>query len=685
MDRSILEKWHQSGLLGTTDLFLAELLEKLDGGGDPLLAVTVALVSRIKADGHVCLDLQMMSEKKSHYAAYQKFLEILPQEEEWRRRLRRCAVVGRPGDYCPLVLDDRSRLYFYRYWQYEKLLADAVIKRSAWDAGVVGYDRALLEKGLNRLFPDIDAGMDSDWQKIAAAVAGLKRFCVISGGPGTGKTHTVAKILALLLELHTADALRIRLAAPTGKAAAKLGESIQQVKATLDCPSEIRACIPEEATTVHRLLQARSGGAGYAFDCQDQLPVDIVVVDEASMIDLALMSNLTQALPDHAHLILLGDKDQLASVEAGSVLGDICDRRQVHGLSAPFRKDVEALTGQAIAYSEQKTGSRACIRDSIVHLVKSYRFVPDSGIGALSRTVNAGAAEAAIRLLRSGKDANIQWVPIDSVAAFFKQLKTAVLQGYRPYLNIDQPEKAIDAFQHFRILCAVTKGPFGVDSVNRFSEQVLQARRLIRLPVAGTGGWYPGRPVLITHNDYSLGLYNGDIGLALVDPQPFGNRQTAELNRSGTPGEDPDQADSIHAESQWHSETYGGDRTGGDAQSIQVLFGDSIERYRRIPAYRIGRCQTAYAMTVHKSQGSEFDQIHLVLPDTDSPIYNPGVGIYRHYPGPQEGLHLGPRAYIKVGDKTSDPAHLRFKGCTLVTWFGYLIRPNISWNLFCSR
>jgi len=620
MDRSILKKWHQAGLLGPTDLLLAELLEKLDGGGDPLLTVTVALVSRIKADGHVCLDLRMMSENKSHYAAYHKFFEILPQEEEWRRRLRRCAVVGRPGDYCPLVLDNRSRLYLYRYWQYEKLLADAVIKRSAWEAGADGGDRTLLEKGLNRLFPDTDAGMDTDRQKVAAAVAGLKRFCVITGGPGTGKTHTVAKILALLLGLYTTATMRIKLAAPTGKAAAKLGESIQQVKATLDCPPEIRACIPEEATTVHRLLQTRSGGAGYAFDCQNQLPVDIVVVDEASMIDLALMSKLTRALPDHAHLILLGDKDQLASVEAGSVLGDICDRRQAHGLSAPFSKQVAALTGQAITYSEQETAPQACIRDSIVHLAKSYRFVPDSGIGALSRSVNAGAAETAIRLLRSGKDETIQWVPIDSVKVFFKQLKTAVLQGYRPYLTVDQSEKAMDAFRHFRILCAVTKGPFGVDAVNRFSEQVLQARRLIRLPVAGTGGWYPGRPVLITHNDYSLGLYNGDIGLALVEPKPFGNWQTSEPTRWGSPGEDPDHADSIQTESQWHSQASGVHRSGGAAQSIQVLFGDTVERYRRIPAYRIGRCQTAYAMTVHKSQGSEFDQIHLVLPDTDSPI-----------------------------------------------------------------
>ena len=610
---SDLKKWHQAGLLGATDLYFAEFVAELDGGGDPLLPVSAALVSRYKADGHVCLDLRSVSEKNHYNEAYLAIIETLPPEPEWSERLRQCSVVGLPGDYCPLVLDKRSRLYFYRYWLYEKRLADVLKLRTIGDVTGEGYDPDLLRSGLDRYFPATGNDEKIDWQKIAAAVAVMKRICVISGGPGTGKTHTVAKILALLLEQPWPAKPRIKLAAPTGKAASKLGESIRMAGTTLDCSAEVRAAIPQEAATIHRLLQTRSGNRGFGYNEENRLPVDIMIIDEASMIDLALMSHLTQALPDRARLMLLGDKDQLASVEAGSVLGDICDRSNVHPMSSRFRQKIEYLTGQKITNGDQKTGSRSCLRDNIVQLVKSYRFDAKSGIGALSRAVKAGNADAAVRILHSGTDRSVRWIQIGSAEDFYHRLRDAVIQGYRAYLRIEQPIKALETFGRFRILCAVRKGPYGVESVNRFSEQILKEQSLISTTVHGPGGWYHGRPVMITQNDYQLGLYNGDIGLALNDSASAVNQRLSDKRTAGMTAVDPIQS---HLFASRMRSPY----DGVEGQGIRLILNDADGNRRSLPVYRIGSCETVYAMTVHKSQGSEFDDVHIVLPDTDSPV-----------------------------------------------------------------
>lgn len=613
MDFSDLKKWHQAGLISATDLYFAGFLAELDGGGDPLLPFSAALVSRHKADGHVCLDLRSLSEKNQHNTAYHAIIETLPPEPEWSERLRQCTVIGQPGDYCPLVLDKHSRLYFYRYWLYEKRLADALNHRSICDEPGEGYDPDLLRSGLDRHFPATGNGEGIDWQKIAATVAVMKRICVISGGPGTGKTHTVAKILALLLEQPWPATLRTKLAAPTGKAASKLGESLRMAGTTLDCSPEVRAAIPQEAVTIHRLLQTRPGNRGFGYNEENRLPVDIMIVDEASMIDLALMSHLIQALPDRARLILLGDRDQLASVEAGSVLGDICDRSNVHPLSSRFREKIEDATGQKIKNGVQKTGFRSCLRDNIVQLVKSYRFDAKGGIGALSSAVNAGNADAAVQILRSATDSHVRWIPVGSAENLYHRLMDTVLQGYRAYLRIEQPMKALETFGRFRILCAVRKGPYGVESVNRYSEQILKEHSLIRPPFPGTGGWYHGRPVMITQNDYQLGLYNGDIGLALNDSVSAVNQRVSDTGTAGMPAAGPMQA---HLPEVGMRPPY--DQAGG--QGIRVIFNDADGNRRSFPAYRIGSCETVYAMTVHKSQGSEFDEVHILLPDTDSPV-----------------------------------------------------------------
>ena len=258
---------------------------------------------------------------------------ICPKLGKWRKTIDANSVVGKPGDFRPLILDG-SRVYLYRYWDYERKLADILNERMGNDT--LSIDTPLLKDGLKRLFPAGKKG-ETDWQKVAAFTSMMKRFCVISGGPGTGKTTTVARILALLQEQAGSERLRIALAAPTGKAAARLQETIKSAKEKLNCSEEVKADISEEASTIHRLLGTIPDSPYFRHNAKNPLPADVVIIDESSMVDLALLSKLVQAIPIQARLILLGDKDQLASVEAGAVLGDICDTGNVDRFSGSFR------------------------------------------------------------------------------------------------------------------------------------------------------------------------------------------------------------------------------------------------------------------------------------------------------------------------------------------------------------
>ncbi len=261
-----------------------------------------------------------------------------------------------------------------------------------------------LRQQLDRLFPrSADAG--TDWQRVAACAAVQRKFCIISGGPGTGKTYAAARIIAILIEqaLHSGTAPAVALAAPTGKAAARLKEIIKKAKDTLTCGHEVMAALPDETFTVHRLLGPVPGTPYFRFNARNQLSYDIIVVDESSMADLALMAKLFQAVPAHAHLILLGDRDQLASVEAGAVLGDIGDTGTEHCYSPAFaRMTLECGGGEVPSATHEHP-----MADSLVVLQKNYRFGTDSPIGAVSQAIRAGDAEHALRLLRSAGDEDI--------------------------------------------------------------------------------------------------------------------------------------------------------------------------------------------------------------------------------------------------------------------------------------
>lgn len=552
--------------LKTLDIHFANFMEKLSGESSLEVWLAAALVSGNTREGNVCVDLSSVAEKALPGEEGSEKFVTCPELDIWCEALRKSRVVGFPGQHRPLILDERARLYMFRYWEYEKEVADFIKSRAEQDRGRV--DLALVRKGLEELFTqDVTGGVN--WQKVAAAVSMLKKFCVISGGPGTGKTTLIAKILALFLKVHPQDGLRIALLSPTGKGASRLQEAVKNAKRRLDIQEEILRAIPEQASTIHRLLRSIHGSPYFRYNAGNRLAVDIVVVDEASMVDLALVSKLMQAIPEHARLILLGDKDQLSSVEAGSVLGDICDTGRLHTFSKQLCLDLEELTGDKID-PEESTGPG--VRDCIVELRKSYRFGAQSGISAVSDAVNKGDAHLVIARLRDGKYGDIGWKELQSLPDFQRALEKTVLKEFEGILKLGSPYDAFERFSRFRILCALRAGPYGVAAVNATVERILRKRRLIR----GEGVWYRGRQILITRNDYELGLYNGDVGIVLEDPDK--------------------------------------------GEGLRVYFERPEGGLRHFHPFRLPEHETVYAMTVHKSQGSEFDRVLIILPDRDSPV-----------------------------------------------------------------
>ena len=526
----------------------AALLSRLGPHDPPIVGELAARLLSAGENGDVCLDLQQEPESQALITA-----------------LQQSSVVGAPGEWKPLILDAAGRLYLYRQWEAEHLLAGELIARAQGLREHV--DLEVLSGGLQRLFPLRNDG-SPDEQALAAATAVLKNFTVICGGPGTGKTTTVVKVLALLLE-QSETPLRIALTAPTGKAAARLRESISRARAALPCAPEVREAIPVETATLHRLLGANASGTSFRYGAERQLRVDVVVLDEASMVNLTLMQQLLSALPKKAQLIILGDRNQLASVEAGAVLDDICGAGEV-GRSPEFAALLAALlTGRGAPCG--CPDSPGGLADAIVTLRESRRFNAQGGIGSLCRTLNAGEGEAALQLLRSD-DPQVSWTDLPEPAALTTALADEVDAWVSDYLAAENPSEALRRFANFMILTALRQGPLGSLALNLALEQMLVRRQRI----ASNKLWYAGRPVMITRNAPAQDLFNGDIGLCLPDPAADG--------------------------------------------ALRVFFPTATGEVRGLAPLTLPAHETAFAMTVHKSQGSEFSRVLLVLPGQRSPL-----------------------------------------------------------------
>ena len=551
------------------DRHFADFLLRLEGTHDQRLWLAAALASNATQSGNVCVDLAAIAGKPIPVAdARTPGSTSAPDLSEWVTLLKQSAVVGTPGDFRPLVLDHANRLYLCRYWKYEQQVAKLLKQLAASD--LQDFDATALREGLSSLFPPQEPD-ELDWQRLAAVTAVLRRFSVITGGPGTGKTSTVLRILALLLSQPGHERLRIALAAPTGKAAARLKEAVKQSKETLAIAPEVLVRIPEEAFTLHRLLGFIPASGAFRHNGANPLPFEMIVVDEASMVDLPLMAKLLDAVSPEARLLLLGDRDQLASVEPGAVFGDICSVAEVAGWSEVFRESIKLYRLDLPA--SPVNGDRP-LQDSMTVLRRSYRFGTDSGIGQLSRSIQAGDGDAAIRLLSTKGLPDVVWEDVANSASMQNHLERWILEAYAGCLQAGSPEEAFALFARSRILCAVRQGPFGVAFVNNVAEDALAHKGLVR----SRGAWYRGRPVMMNRNDYQIRLFNGDIGVAWED----------------VPG----------------------------AQSgpvpLGVMFPSESGGMRRILPSRLPEHETVYAMTVHKAQGSEFDRVLLILPEQAS-------------------------------------------------------------------
>jgi exodeoxyribonuclease V alpha subunit len=617
----LLTRWGERGWLRALDKAFVAFLHELDRDTDPLVLLAAALTSHQLGHGHVCLDLYETLKAPDFALSLppegdvQGGVLLLPSQllealdgAHWCKVLAGSSLVALSADTSdsaqqrPLVISGK-RLYLRRYWTYERRI-DTALRQRLQQVEPTPVD---LPQRLNELFGSARPGEVIDWQKLACALATRGAFSIVTGGPGTGKTTTVVRLLALLQAPAVAadQPLRIRLAAPTGKAAARLTESISQQVQSLEVSEAVRAKIPCDVTTVHRLLGSRPGTRHFRHHAGNRLPLDVLVVDEASMIDLEMMANLLDALPTHARLVLLGDKDQLASVEAGAVLGDLCRDAESGWYNPQTRQWLESVSGESLQDSglhEDVDGTHP-LAQQVVMLRHSRRFGEGSGIGQLARRVNQQLPDEARQLLTVGHYDDVYSLPLKG--EHDHKLERLLLeghgdgpQGYRHYLSVlrdqrppsgrplEHPDwviwarEVLQAFDTFQLLCAVRKGPWGVEGLNQRITAALLKARLIE----NDQQWYEGRPVLMTRNDYGLGLMNGDIGIALKLPE----------------------------------------REGPDAGKpvLRVAFprNDGQGGVRFVLPSRLNDVETVYAMTVHKSQGSEFAHTALILPDALNPV-----------------------------------------------------------------
>ena len=603
-----LQAWRSNGWLRALDMALVNFLHGLDANTPPGLLLAAAWLAQLEGRGHSCLPLHAMHADAQAWlnwppeadASVAAALAHLPAHADAARAAWAGSSVIEidppdPPDAhgaTPLVLQGGS-LYLRRYWGYETQVATQARQRArptSFSPEQRQLDPARVRALLAQLFvagaetPD-NTGAEPDWQQVACALALRGRLCLITGGPGTGKTYTAARLLVLQQALHSGrQPLRVALAAPTGKAAARLRQAMVaalqglQKPAGLQLPLDAWAATLGPARTLHALLGTRPGTRRFVHDAANPLDVDLLFVDEASMVHLEMMAALLQALPADARLVLLGDRDQLASVEAGAVMGELCAGA---GAYAPETVQwVQACSGQVLT-PDTAVAADGLAQQTVV-LRQSRRFA--GPIGQLAQAVNRGEGAAALALLRAAAGAELALVhshDAQAAARLAVHGRAGAEGGYADCLQLLAQRPAEPAgfepwvrelltrFDRMRVLCAVREGPWGVAGLNTAVEAALAKQGLLRRQ----GEWYEGRPVMVTRNEPALGVFNGDIGLVLASP-------------------------------------------GGTALRAWFMEGSTL---RSVATSRLADVETAFAMTVHKSQGSEFAHVVLVLPEEDNP------------------------------------------------------------------
>ena len=529
-----LRALRDAGALDALDVRFATTVAAIAGERRPSVVVAAALACRASSRGDVCLDVVALAARGA-VILDDGGRAPLPFDAATLKALKKdlvaSSLVGDGGDGAhPLVLDAAGRLYLARAFLHERRLARALLSRAS--AAEDAVDEAALARALDALFPAADAG--PDLQRAAAALAARRRVVVVSGGPGTGKTWTVVRVVALLAELaraRGAPAPRVALVAPTGKAAARLVESVRAAKADLAVDDVVKEAVPEQASTIHRALGARRDGT-FRRSAHEPLLADVVVVDEASMVHSSLMDRLVDALPPTARLVLLGDKDQLASVEAGAVLADVC------------------------------AGDAGPLAPCLIHLTRARRYAEGSGIGRLAAAVQRGDVAAVEAVLDAGLDDVVLRPPVahelpDALAAqLAAQARALTAPG--------DDAAALAALATFRVLCAHRRGQGSVEVVNRLAAAGAATR---------AGAPWEGRPILVLQNAPHRGLMNGDVGVL---------------------------------------------RRGADG-ALRAAFDDG-GTVRTVPLSWLPPHETVFATTIHKSQGSEFDEVAVLLPEDPSPV-----------------------------------------------------------------
>ncbi|MEA2012242.1 MAG: exodeoxyribonuclease V subunit alpha [Verrucomicrobiota bacterium] len=585
----MLKKLQELDIFSNLDLRFAELMTELStekSVKEDLFLASAVLSNWTTEKKHICLNLEHQNKIKTYYPEiFSAELRKKANLQNWFSSLKKAnEVVGVPGDYKPLILS-KNLLYLHRYWSYEQMLGKKLLELSKKIPEKLDYK--LLRQGLSRVFPIYEQPDGVDWQKVAAFAALKNDFTIITGGPGTGKTTVVAAILVLLAEQNAFEDSDVsgkkqivKLCAPTGKAATQLQEAIVIERDKIRCSDEIRKKITLETSTIHRLLGWQHNSPYFRHDNKNPLSADVIIVDEASMVPLALMAKLLDAVKNGSKVILLGDRDQLASVEAGSVFADICiaaagESENQNSFSADFLLSYMDMTGVRLDEAKYLNSLTNCV----VELQESHRFDSKRGIGRVKTAISSGDSDLVLKVLQDCHVSEINLsLPPDSlsdmkrkIADYIKRpvkMVESIKNTFLSYLNEDDIESAFSQFNRFRILCATRKGIFGVENVNSIITEMVLLQKDLRASVT----YFKGRPILIKKNSYSQGLYNGDIGLC------------------------------------W---------TAKDGNGISVYFPDSKKtgEFRQFTPAHLPEHETVFAMTIHKSQGSGFENVLIILPD----------------------------------------------------------------------